>query len=97
MSVFASPCERGLAQDFFECKRPRLGRAAGGIYGPPEAILYHKEKASRGDSSNFSSAQVYRKERSYFVNKWANMIRDDPFFHPALSLISKELEAAELA
>jgi len=63
----------------------------------PEAVLYHKEKASRGDSSNFSSAQVYSKEQNYFVNKWANMIRDDPFFHPTLSLNSMAVEVVKLA
>lgn len=59
----------------------------------PEAMLYHRESASRG--SSIDHAKTYHKERSYFSKKWANVIRDDPFFHPAFSLYSHT--AIELA
>jgi GT2 family glycosyltransferase len=52
----------------------------------PDAALYHKQSASRG--LQLRPFTVYRKEREYFVKRWAHVIRDDPYFHPALSLFS---------
>lgn len=52
----------------------------------PEAVLYHLQSASRG--FQFKPSVVYQKERDYFQRRWAQAIRDDPFFHPALSLFS---------
>lgn len=52
----------------------------------PEAVLYHLQSASRG--FQLKPSKVYQKERDYFQRRWAQAIRDDPFFHPALSLFS---------
>lgn len=52
----------------------------------PDAILYHVEGGSRRRISH--PAKVYAAERRYFVERWAHVIRDDPYFHPALSLYS---------
>jgi GT2 family glycosyltransferase len=50
----------------------------------PEATLIHHQSATRGiDSDPF---ELYRKERGYFVQRWSHVIRDDPYFHPGLSL-----------
>jgi O-antigen biosynthesis protein len=55
----------------------------------PESVLVHLQSASRGiDPDPFV---LYRQERSYFVRRWAEKIRDDPYFHPALSLFAHEL------
>jgi O-antigen biosynthesis protein len=55
----------------------------------PEAVLIHHQSASRGiDPDPFV---LYRQERSYFVQRWAEQIRDDPYFHPALSLFSHDV------
>jgi O-antigen biosynthesis protein len=55
----------------------------------PEAILVHLQSASRGiDPDPFV---LYRRERTYFVRRWQEKIRDDPYFHPALSLFSHEV------
>jgi O-antigen biosynthesis protein len=52
----------------------------------PDAVLVHLQSASRGiDPDPFA---LYRRERAYFVRRWAEKIRDDPYFHPALSLFS---------
>ena len=54
----------------------------------PDAVLTHRQSASRGiDRDPFDQ---YRQERSYFVTRWAETIRDDPYFHPALTLFSQE-------
>jgi len=50
----------------------------------PHARLVHHESASRGFKTN--GYTVYAKERAYFDARWAQVIRDDPYFHPALSL-----------
>ncbi|MCW5704062.1 MAG: glycosyltransferase, partial [Bradyrhizobium sp.] len=50
----------------------------------PHARLIHHESASRGFKTN--GYTVYARERAYFDARWAQVIRDDPYFHPALSL-----------
>ena len=50
----------------------------------PHARLIHHESASRGFKTN--GYTVYARERAYFDARWAQTIRDDPYFHPALSL-----------
>jgi GT2 family glycosyltransferase len=55
----------------------------------PEAVLVHLQSATRGiDPDPFI---FYRQERTYFVRRWAGRIRDDPYFHPALSLFAHEV------
>ena len=58
----------------------------------PEATLIHHQSATRGiDSDPFA---LYRKERAYFVERWSHVIRDDPYFHPALSLHAHDVALA---
>jgi GT2 family glycosyltransferase len=54
----------------------------------PESTLYHLQSASRG--FQHKPTVVYRKEREFFLRQWPDAIRDDPSFHPALSLYSHE-------
>lgn len=49
-----------------------------------DAVLIHVQSASRGIERN--PFDQYRQERAYFVNRWAEAIRDDPYFHPGFSL-----------
>lgn len=62
------------------------------IVWTPDAIMYHLQSASRGFPVRPS--RTYLKERTYFRNRWMHVIRDDPFFHPALSLFSHKLALA---
>jgi GT2 family glycosyltransferase len=58
----------------------------------PEATLIHHQSATRGiDSDPF---ELYRKERAYFVKRWSHVIRDDPYFHPGLSLYAHDVGLA---
>jgi GT2 family glycosyltransferase len=50
----------------------------------PESVLIHHECASRGKT--LRPDEVYRKEHRYFRARWMHRLRDDPYFHPALSL-----------
>jgi GT2 family glycosyltransferase len=55
----------------------------------PESVLLHLQSATRGiDPDPFA---LYRQERTYFVRRWAEKIRDDPYFHPVLSLFAHEV------
>jgi GT2 family glycosyltransferase len=58
----------------------------------PEARLMHHQSGTRGiDSDPFA---LYRKERAYFVECWSQVIRDDPYFHPGLSLYAHDVALA---
>ncbi|MFC2254172.1 glycosyltransferase family 2 protein [Labrys portucalensis] len=50
----------------------------------PCVVLHHHESASR--SNKMPSEVLYRKEIGYFRSKWLHLLRNDPYFHPALSL-----------
>jgi O-antigen biosynthesis protein len=52
----------------------------------PAARLIHHESASRG--ATVRPDERYGRQHDYFRGRWAGVIRDDPFFHPALSLDS---------
>jgi GT2 family glycosyltransferase len=49
-----------------------------------DSVLIHVQSASRGVERN--PFDQYRQERAYFVRRWVEAIRDDPYFHPAFSL-----------
>jgi GT2 family glycosyltransferase len=52
----------------------------------PDSTLVHHESISRGRSSRPN--ERYAREIQYFRSKWMHKLRDDPYFHPALSLDS---------
>ncbi len=66
----------------------RLSERGWGTLWTPEATLIHHESQSRGDS--LAAAARYKAEITYFSRRWAHVIRDDQYFHPALSLYSYE-------
>jgi GT2 family glycosyltransferase len=55
----------------------------------PRARLMHRESASRGANRWLDSR--YASEHGYFRERWATRLRDDPYFHPALSLDALEI------
>jgi GT2 family glycosyltransferase len=58
----------------------------------PQATLIHHQSGTRGiDPDPFV---LYRKERTYFAKRWANVMRDDPYFHPGLSLYAHDVALA---
>ncbi len=50
----------------------------------PDSVLIHRESASRGIVLH--PDKTYGKEHQYFRSRWIHRLRDDPFFHPGLSL-----------
>jgi GT2 family glycosyltransferase len=59
----------------------------------PFARLIHYESASRGKAT-FRRLDIHAAERAYFRRRWGDRLRDDPFFHPGLSLFSLSLALA---
>jgi GT2 family glycosyltransferase len=51
-----------------------------------DCVLIHRESASRGIT--LRANEVYGSERRYFRMRWMHRLRDDLYFHPALSLDS---------
>lgn len=51
----------------------------------PAVHLMHEESASRGGAT-FRRLDVHDRERAVFLARWRHVVRDDPFFHPGLSL-----------
>lgn len=52
----------------------------------PGAVLYHHESASRGRDVGAKQARADREARA-FAEAWLPVMRDDPYYHPALSLL----------
>ena len=53
----------------------------------PAVHLMHEESFSRGGAT-FRRLDKYGDQRAVFVERWRHVLRDDPVFHPALSLYS---------
>ena len=53
----------------------------------PQVHLMHEESASRGGAT-FRRLTKYGRQRDIFIERWRHVLRDDPFFHPGLSLYS---------
>lgn len=50
----------------------------------PQAVLVHAESASRGREEGARRAR-FLKEAALFRERWGEMLRDDPYWHPLLS------------
>ena len=62
----------------------RLGEKGWQTLIAADTTLIHHESASRGTS--LRPNVLYRQEHAYFRKKWIKKLRDEPYFHPALSL-----------
>ena len=63
----------------------RLGAKGWKTVWTPEAELFHFESVSRGPSVGAKRAR-FEREAALFTQRWLDVIRHDPFYHPALSL-----------
>ncbi len=53
----------------------------------PAISIMHEESVSRGGAT-LRRLAVYDRERAIFTERWRHVLRDDPTFHPGLSLYS---------
>jgi O-antigen biosynthesis protein len=63
----------------------RLGAAGWKTVWTPDATLAHLESVSRGPSVGPERAR-FEREAARFSERWRDVIRHDPYYHPALSL-----------
>ncbi len=71
----------------------KLGERGWTALVDPAVHLLHEESASRGGAT-FRRAAVYEVQRTYFLNHWNARLRNDPYFHPGLSLYDWEAALA---
>lgn len=71
----------------------RLGARGWKTVWTPEATLDHLESISRGPAEGAARVR-FEAEAARFAARWGAVIRDDPFYHPALSATTfgEELE-----
>ncbi|BAU89212.1 glycosyl transferase family protein [Methylorubrum populi] len=71
----------------------RLGARGWKTVWTPHAVLSHLESVSRGRPVGAARAR-FEREAAAFTERWREVIRHDPFYHPALSLTTfgEELE-----
>jgi len=62
----------------------RLGEHGWQSLVEPAAVLLHHESATRGGAT-FRPLSVNGEQRDYFQRRWRKVMRDDPYFHPALA------------
>ena len=66
-------------------------RAAGlRVIYTPHAKLLHRHSASRGSDVRPERLASFTWERDFMRTRWAEVIQDDPFFNPNLSLSGKK-------
>lgn len=63
----------------------RLAAAGWKCIWTPAAELFHFESISRGPSVG-AKRERFEREAARFTERWLDVIRHDPFYHPALSL-----------
>jgi O-antigen biosynthesis protein len=72
----------------------RVREAGFKIIWTPHAELYHHESLSRGYDTTPEKARRYAAERKYMLAKWGEVLDNDPFYNPNLSLNSESIEFA---
>lgn len=65
----------------------RLAAAGHGAVWTPDALLSHRESASRGRPG--PGGGRHGDQRARFLTRWGDFAVNDPFFHPAFSLASE--------
>ncbi|MFG5118262.1 glycosyltransferase [Methylorubrum sp. POS3] len=63
----------------------RLRAAGWKTVWTPQAVLSHLESVSRGRPTGAARAR-FEREAAVFAERWREVIRHDPYYHPALSL-----------
>jgi GT2 family glycosyltransferase len=79
--------DEALAVDFGDidlCLRVR--RAGYRVLWTPHAVLVHHESASRGTVITPEKAVLYDRERAFMVERWGDLLEDDPAYNPNLSI-----------
>ena len=60
----------------------------------PFAKLYHHESASRGYENTPEKIASAEKEISYMHSRWGQIIKNDPYYNPNLTLLTEDYQLA---
>jgi O-antigen biosynthesis protein len=71
----------------------RVRQAGYKIVWTPHAELYHYESRSRGYDTTPKKASRFAAETNYMRTNWSNVLDNDPFYNPNLSLTSDFLKS----
>lgn len=58
----------------------------------PFAELYHHESRSRGKDDTSEKKLRAQKEVKYMQDRWKNDLKEDPYYHPALTRIAEQFQ-----
>lgn len=58
----------------------------------PYAELYHYESKSRGKDNTREKKERYRSEVDYMCEQWADIIKQDPYYHPLLTKTAEQFQ-----
>ncbi len=64
------------------------------IVWTPYSELYHHESTSRGDDFHPEKIDRFFKENDFIINKWGEIIKNDPYYSPNLTLGSEDFGLA---
>lgn len=64
----------------------RIRKAGFRIVADPEVVLTHKESRTRGDDLDGAKAKRLAREAALMRERWADVLDNDPFYSPNLSL-----------
>jgi len=56
----------------------------------PHVLLYHHESLSRGYENTPQKYNRFQKEINYMKNKWGQLLNNDPFYNPNLTLTKED-------
>jgi GT2 family glycosyltransferase len=64
------------------------------IVGDPEILLIHKESRTRGSDKQGERATRLAREATWMRERWSDVLADDPYYSPNLSLARPDFAPA---
>jgi hypothetical protein len=61
----------------------------------PYAEMVHHESASRGDDLSDAQRERFMAEEKFMHQRWGDLLQNDPFFSPNLSLQHSDFRPAD--
>jgi GT2 family glycosyltransferase len=72
----------------------RIRQAGYQVIWTPYAELYHLESASRGSDLTAENRDRFAAEVKYMLDRWGDVLRNDPYYNPNLSLEATDFSLA---
>lgn len=72
----------------------RVGQKGYRVIYTPYAELYHYESASRGYENTPKKFSRFERETEYMIRHWGEVLKNDPYYNPNLTLFSEDFSFA---